>query len=150
MKKKSEYGELLASPKWKERREDILERDDHCCQICGASDNNTCDLTLEIHHQWYETGKMPWEYPDDCLITLCSGCHRDETIKYNEIIYMISKMDWYKRERLWSYLNTYHTEEHKGSSKLFDEIYKNDVNDIYKVKPGFRKIKYLNRKESAQ
>ena len=30
---------------------------------------------LHIHHTYYQEGKMPWEYPNDALQTLCWNCH---------------------------------------------------------------------------
>lgn len=68
------YAEKFKDPKWQKKRLQILERDGWCCQVCYNADD-----TLHIHHRWYEKGKDPWEYPDDCLVTLCDGCHEDET-----------------------------------------------------------------------
>lgn len=31
---------------------------------------------LNIHHNYYIQGKMPWEYNDDVLVTLCETCHK--------------------------------------------------------------------------
>lgn len=33
---------------------------------------------LNVHHKYYQTGKEPWDYPDDALITYCSKCHEAE------------------------------------------------------------------------
>jgi 5-methylcytosine-specific restriction endonuclease McrA len=30
---------------------------------------------LNVHHKYYVTGKKPWEYKDDALVTLCKHCH---------------------------------------------------------------------------
>jgi 5-methylcytosine-specific restriction endonuclease McrA len=32
--------------------------------------------SLNIHHKYYVQGSMPWEYPNDALITLCEDCHK--------------------------------------------------------------------------
>ena len=32
-------------------------------------------VELHVHHKYYILGRKPWEYPNDCLITLCSDCH---------------------------------------------------------------------------
>ena len=32
---------------------------------------------LEVHHKYYVAGKYAWQYPDNALITLCSGCHQE-------------------------------------------------------------------------
>lgn len=33
--------------------------------------------SLHVHHKLYIVGKLPWEYTDDDLITLCNWCHWD-------------------------------------------------------------------------
>jgi len=76
----SEYSELLKHPKWQKKRLIIMQRDGFHCAGCGA-DNNM----LSVHHIYYEKGKMPWEYPDRALITLCEDCHENEH-RCNEII----------------------------------------------------------------
>lgn len=48
-----------------------MERDQFRCWECSA-DNKP----LNVHHQRYEHGKMPWEYSGDTLITLCEDCHK--------------------------------------------------------------------------
>ncbi len=30
---------------------------------------------LHVHHTYYQHNKMPWEYPDESLQTLCINCH---------------------------------------------------------------------------
>ena len=30
---------------------------------------------LHIHHTYYQLGKLPWEYPDVSLVTVCWKCH---------------------------------------------------------------------------
>lgn len=68
---KSTYSELLKDPQWQKKRLDILSRDNFRCCQCGSVKN-----TLHVHHQYYIKGNMPWEYPDDSLITLCEFCHK--------------------------------------------------------------------------
>ena len=33
---------------------------------------------LDTHHKYYQKGKLPWEYPDSALVTLCRTCHELE------------------------------------------------------------------------
>lgn len=47
-----------------------MERDQFQCQFCYNKKN-----TLVVHHKWYLKGLKPWEYDDDCYITLCETCH---------------------------------------------------------------------------
>lgn len=47
-----------------------MGRDDFTCKRC-------CDKekTLHIHHKFYINKNDPWDYDDDCLVTLCEDCH---------------------------------------------------------------------------
>ena len=71
------YGALLFRPEWRNRREQILQRDQFTCQFCG----NTEKSELQVHHRQYhyvarfEAFRLPWEYPDECLVTICKRCH---------------------------------------------------------------------------
>jgi hypothetical protein len=67
-----EYNEALKSPHWVDKRDFIKKRDNYKCVKCSCEDN------LEVHHTYYLKDKMPWEVPDDCLITLCRSCHQKE------------------------------------------------------------------------
>ncbi len=73
MDKKS-YNKLLGDYRWYEKRMEIIERDNYTCQRCGieASDG----VLLNVHHKYYAKNKLPWEYPNDALITLCDNCHK--------------------------------------------------------------------------
>lgn len=69
---KEEYRRALKSPKWIAKREKIKKRDGFKCVKCNCKNN------LHVHHTYYLPNKMPWEVPDDCLITLCKVCHTKE------------------------------------------------------------------------
>lgn len=69
---KEEYSELLKRKEWINKRNSILKRDKRKCVKCS------CKKSLHVHHTYYLIGKMPWEVPDDCLITLCKVCHEKE------------------------------------------------------------------------
>lgn len=77
------YGALLFDPRWKAKREYILARDTHRCVIC--KDNQS----MQVHHRQYyfdikeNQFRMPWDYPDHLLISLCESCHRRGHSKYN-------------------------------------------------------------------
>lgn len=91
-KQKSSYSELLQDPRWQKKRVEVLLRDEFRCQHCGNNEE-----TLHVHHLRYEKGKMPWEYDNSGLITLCHRCHEAES-KSNAEMY-----DSYKDLRdLWS------------------------------------------------
>lgn len=48
-----------------------MERDGFACQACGNEKK-----TLNVHH--YKYHGMPWEAPDNHLITLCEDDHHAE------------------------------------------------------------------------
>jgi len=76
------YGNLLFDPQWKEKRKIILRRDAYCCVVCGGRND------LQVHHRQYHfvvsvnQFKLPWEYEDHLLITLCETCHKKGHNKY--------------------------------------------------------------------
>lgn len=70
------YSCLLHKKEWKEKREEVLVRDEHKCTCCGKTYKK-----LYVHHKYYLAYPngikfMPWEYPNDALTTLCYCCHR--------------------------------------------------------------------------
>ena len=73
MPSKSEYQQKLLDPRWQKKRLEILQRDGWKCIGCGSTEE-----TLHVHHMRYVSGRDPWEYQADDLITLCEDCHRTE------------------------------------------------------------------------
>jgi 5-methylcytosine-specific restriction endonuclease McrA len=74
------YGKSLRTKEWRDKRKQILARDNNRCQACGSIKN------LQIHHKQihYDAStrgqktparKLPWKYPDNLMITLCRDCH---------------------------------------------------------------------------
>lgn len=69
------YDNLLQDKRWQNKRNEILQRDEHKCSYCGSK------INLQVHHKYYNKypdGKKvkPWDYPNDALITLCNDCHK--------------------------------------------------------------------------
>ena len=58
------------SEKWKETREEVLERDDHECQACGTDDD------LHVHHIQPISAGGP-RFDTNNLVTLCNHCHKE-------------------------------------------------------------------------
>lgn len=65
------YIEKLKDPRWQKKRLEILERDEWRCRECGSREKQ-----LSVHHRWYVSGRMPWQYPNSALLSLCSECHK--------------------------------------------------------------------------
>ena len=66
------YEEQLNDPRWKDKRDYIIEKYWGYCSKFGTSKN------LQVHHKRYINGLMAWEYPDHLLIALCRDCHELE------------------------------------------------------------------------
>lgn len=74
------YSEKLRHPEWQKMRLRIMERDQFTCRECGDKEK-----TLNVHHRWYEKGKLPWEYDEMAFVTLCEGCHEQVTHRVQAI-----------------------------------------------------------------
>jgi 5-methylcytosine-specific restriction endonuclease McrA len=84
------YFRKLKSPKWRKKREKILQRDKYRCTCCGSNKN------LIVHHTFYfENYPDPWLYPDKSLLTLCDSCHREYHEYHENIIrhYKVAKIN---------------------------------------------------------
>lgn len=80
---KYDYIKEGASVEWQKKVDEIRQRDNYTCQVCGAQDKQ-----VQVHHTWYNQNLHYWEYPNEQLITLCRDCHEKETDlvrRYKEI-----------------------------------------------------------------
>lgn len=70
------YTEQMNQKGWKNKRVEILIRDQFKCQHnnCGAQKR------LEVHHLDYIDDTLIWNYPNDMLITLC---HKHHSVEQN-------------------------------------------------------------------
>lgn len=68
--KKKTYRELLRDPRWQRKRLETFQRDGWRCTRCKEK-----TVTLHVHHKYYIKELLPWDHPDDCLVTLCENCH---------------------------------------------------------------------------
>ena len=66
------YSEKLKDPRWQKTRLEIMSRDGFKCVKC---DDKTSTLT--VHHFYYVSGRMPWDYPKSSMATLCVECHNE-------------------------------------------------------------------------
>jgi len=63
------YQESILNPSWISKSHEIKQRDSNSCQKCGEKTN------LYAHHRYYVNGRLPWEYPNSAIVTLCNKCH---------------------------------------------------------------------------
>ena len=85
-RKDDAYRNLLKSEKWRSRKKEILNRDNHKCCWCGSS------KYLQVHHRYYDlypddSFVEPWDYPDGALMTLCKNCHEKAHKLYENKFY---------------------------------------------------------------
>ena len=69
-KRKEYYNRLLEDKRWKEFRSKVMSERGNKCECCGGTD------VLQIHHTFYISGKMPWEYDINDMRVLCRTCHQ--------------------------------------------------------------------------
>ncbi len=69
------YPELLRDRRWQRKRLEIFARDGWRCRAedCPAPFRN--EIPLHVHHLYYLTGALPWDYPNEALVTWCEDCH---------------------------------------------------------------------------
>ena len=64
------YGILLERQEWNLVKERVLLRDKRTCVQCGGRGD------VHVHHSHYRADRMPWEYRESDLFTLCNACHK--------------------------------------------------------------------------
>lgn len=75
------YSEKLKDPRWQKKRLEIFQRDEFKCKFCGDAETE-----LQVHHKEYINGRLPWEYDNEKLVTLCCHCHEIVEITKSQII----------------------------------------------------------------
>jgi len=61
---------------WKRFRLEVIKLDGGRCVRCGRC--RAEGAVLQVHHEEYAPGRLPWEYSHDACRTLCKGCHAEE------------------------------------------------------------------------
>ena len=117
------YNDLLQCIEWKNRRSEIIERDNNKCRNCGKTktgkifsgtkviylklDKEAIEngenvvasepVHLEVHHKYYVLNREPWNYKNDALLTVCRECHEDIHSKTKIEVYdekMVTKLEF--------------------------------------------------------
>lgn len=83
----STYTEKLRDPRWQKKRLEIFNRDSFSCQMCNESKKE-----LQVHHQYYVSGREPWDYPLWCYILICDNCHRNLHLSKKTLLYSFEMM----------------------------------------------------------
>jgi len=73
-KENKPQSQFYQSKEWKGTRKEVLERDDHKCQSCGATRSESRD-TLDVHHI-IPIAAGGGVFDVENLVSLCQKCHR--------------------------------------------------------------------------
>ena len=98
MNKNKKYTENLNTKEWREKKRFILKRDNYTCTKCKSK-----STLLHVHHKLYIENRLPWEYEDKHLTSLCETCHSwlhgNQTVKVlNEEKTKILRKEQFKKE----------------------------------------------------
>jgi 5-methylcytosine-specific restriction endonuclease McrA len=63
------YPEQIKDGRGQRKRLEIMSRDKFQYLNCHGTN------ALNVHHLYYESGAMIWEYDNEVLVTLCERCH---------------------------------------------------------------------------
>lgn len=72
MRSRVAYEVYLRSNRWRTFRAAMLDLTHGTCEDCGACEDESRLLVLDVHHKTYE--RLGCEVPDDVLV-LCRRCH---------------------------------------------------------------------------
>lgn len=79
------YMAKLRDPRWQEKKNNVLMRDDYTCTWCGSG--RTGGRNLQVHHGFYSRAfENPWEYPSESLFTLCEKCHEQAEVLKRQVL----------------------------------------------------------------
>lgn len=126
------YRESILEREWIEKSRYIKNRDGNCCTKCSAT------MILQVHHKYNVANRLPWEYPDNALITYCSNCHSDAH-KENIPFYSINDIELTKIERPQLHQQIINEREDK---KRRDEIKHQQIKKKLKEEDEIKKQKW--------
>ena len=89
-----DYDNYLRSEKWKNIRNQVLERDKYKCKICGTTEK------LRVHHKNYENIYQEENALCD-LVTLCENCHKELHDFLNSEVCEKTEQELYKLRELY-------------------------------------------------
>ncbi len=81
--RKSKYSADFLDPRWQQFRLKRLEEAGWQCEVCDSKDS-----TLHVHHNFYISGRKPWEYIPETTSVLCDECHETQhafSADFNEL-----------------------------------------------------------------
>lgn len=68
--KKNSYSTKLQSAQWTQFSQGV-RKTRNSCEVCRRR-----DVSLQVHHLFYDPAREPWEYEGADIVVLCTGCHK--------------------------------------------------------------------------
>lgn len=68
------YAAKLNDPRWHQKRGEIMRKRGVFCENCKQGGK-----VLQLHHNFYDRNREPWDYPDYAFKVLCKTCHEQFT-----------------------------------------------------------------------
>jgi hypothetical protein len=93
---------MYRDSRWQQKRLEIMERDKWTCQSCGKSGDG---VTLNVHHAYYVSGRKPWEYENELLVTYCENCHELRHATYQQLQMLMLRQPMAVFNGLWCIAN---------------------------------------------
>ena len=139
------YEDYINSNAWKRKREEILNRDKHTCQICGKKYG-----TMNVHHIAYEDHIEETREYD--IITLCPNCHKlvhniqKQMDDYSEMEMKLLKEKW--ANKMADIINKTFTNGICGKSKsrtlrIIRDTFYRQKNHLWAICPDFITLQKL-------
>jgi hypothetical protein len=84
------WFERLKDPRWQKKRLEVMQRAGFACEWCESK-----DMTLHVHHTYYEKYREPWDYPDWALMCLCESCHEQASEMMHDLSIEIGRLRYF-------------------------------------------------------
>lgn len=99
---KLKYHDQIKHPLWQKKRLEVMQARDFRCQECYAEEN-----TLHIHHTFYKTGAMIWDYSVNELKCLCMKCHKEIHAVDERIKHALSQAEYGNKFEILGFIETH-------------------------------------------
>jgi len=113
------YHEQMKHPLWQKKRLEVMEHHNFKCQECEAE-----DTTLHVHHPFYKTGAMIWDYSVEELKCLCEVCHKNEHALDEKIKKSLSNLGTHQKQMVLGYIDS----EHCANNLFFEKEIDTTIN----------------------
>lgn len=70
----SRYRDLLRTFEWRQFRQRVFKAKGGRCEVCRV-EGHWQGLALQVHHNFYDSSRLPWEYQLSEVRLLCDRCH---------------------------------------------------------------------------